>query len=167
VTKDGPEQDVVFRRAWLGDDSQLKRDAREFWLAAQLTPTMIERRINDICAVGYSEGKLAVVSTAIDTHYSFLNSNLLFYRCMVAPEYRQHNLAWRITEYSLSILEKWSLENPQENIRGLMMVIETDKFADGLREPLRSSFGMTLSFVGYSEKSEQRRVIWFKHTRLD
>ena len=89
------------------------------------------------------------------------------YRCLIAPEFRKRNLSWRITAFSFKFLHEWARKNSDPRILGLMLIIETDKFAVPQRKPVRENLGMTLNFVAYTPEGHQVRIVWFDNAELD
>lgn len=160
--------DITFRPAWHLNDPQIIRDVKRLWSASGLSQSMIDERQSEICAAAYGGQELAAVSSA-DIFYSpILRNNFFAYRCLVAPKFRQHDLAWRITDYSLKFLQNWAAQHAADKrIMGLMTIIETDKFTAGLRRPVREKFGMTMHFVAYTPEGHQVRIFWFDHAELD
>ena len=63
------------------------------------------------------------------------------------------------------MLERWSLEAPQEKVQGVAAVIQADNFEEMKRRPKWPGSGLNL--VGYTEEGQQIRVAWFDHARLD
>lgn len=159
--------EVLFLPAWRRADAQIERDARELWRSQEMAPATIEQQIGELAAAAYIGERLVAVSTAAVTYFPPMKNNFLLYRCLVAPEQRRQDLAWRISAWSRDLLEQWSLNNPGEKIIGLMMALETDKFAEQQRDPQRTEAGLTLNFVGYTRTGDQIRVAWFKHAILE
>lgn len=159
--------DFSFRSAWRLGDERIVEDVKRFWSQANLPALRIEGRENEICAVAYNGEELVAVSTASLFYDPSMRNNMFGYRCMVAPHLRQQNLAWRISAFSLKILEEWNALHPEVRALGLMISVETDKFETGLRKPVREKFGFTMNFVGYSATGQQLRVVWFENAKLD
>jgi len=159
--------DIIFRPAWRLDDSQIVEDVRRMWSQIGLRPRIIDKRVTELCATAYSGDKLVAVSTAYIFDDRYMRNKFFGYRCMTIPEFRQHNLAWRITAYSRKILQDWTAHNPEQRILGLLIDVETDKYEEGLLHPVREGFGMTLHFVGYTPEGNQLRAIWFDNAKLD
>ncbi len=159
--------DIVFRTAWDTIDPKLRQDAKAFWLREGVTPAFIEQRINELCAVAYHGDDPVAVATAEITYVASLRNKFFNYRCMVGSHFRQHNMAWKISAYCFKLLQDWSVAHPDEKVLGLMLYIETDKFAVPQRKPVRDDFGMSLIFVGYAPDGRQVRIVWFDHAELD
>jgi hypothetical protein len=140
---------------------------KRFWDQAGLPTVLIEGREHEICAAAYDGDELVAVSTAALFYDPSMRNKLFGYRCMVAPQVRQQNVAWKISAFSLKILQNWSAQHPEEHVLGLMICVETDKFETGLRKPVREKLGFTMHFVGYTAAGQQLRVVWFDHAELD
>lgn len=159
--------DIVLRPLWRRDDPQTIADVKRLWAAGGIPAASIESRQKELCAAAYIGDELAAVSTAGIYFDPAMRNNFFAYRCMVAPQFRRRNLAWRISAYSLDLLKNWSAQNPEARILGLMIVVETEKFAEGLRSPIRENFGVAMHFVGYTMAGQQLRVVWFDDAKLD
>lgn len=159
--------DITFKPAWRRDDRQIVADAKRLWAQMGIPAQLTAHREKELCAGAYCGDEIAAVATAEIFYFSQMRSKFFVYRCLVAPALRKRNLSWRITEYSFNLLHEWSAQNPQEKILGLMLVIETDKFAVPQRQPVRHDFGMTLNFVGYTPEGHQIRIVWFDDAELD
>jgi len=153
-----------FRPAWRKADPQIENDAREFWRAMRLiAPPEIERRIPELVAAAYENGRLVAVSTAEFSMLPQLRARFAMYRCLVSPEYRRHHLSYRISGYSREVLEQWSLQNPHEKVVGMAAIIQAREYKFKQREPLWPEYGLNLNLVGYNNVGSQIRVAWFKH----
>ena len=159
--------DIIFRPAWCLDDDQIGHDARQLWALRNISHTLTAGRERELCAAAYSGDKLAAISTARQLYSPVMRNTFFGYRCLVAPDFRRQNLAWRITAYSIKLLQDWAVQNPEEKILGLLIYVETDKFDAGLRRPIRENFGLAMHFVGYNEDNQQMRVIWFDDIALN
>lgn len=159
--------DVVFRPVWRRDDPQTVYDVRRLWSLAGVPPSVAKSRESEICATAYIGEELAAVSTAKISYDPGMRNNFFGYRCLVAPHVRQRDMAWRISAYSLKLLQEWSVQNPHERILGLMISVETDKFTAGLQRSIREKLGFKMHFVGYSLEGQQLRVVWFDDAMLD
>ncbi len=167
ASMDEADGGIVFRSLWGLDDPKARQDAKNFWLREGVTPEFIDLRINELCAIAYDGDDPVAVATAQIAYAASLRNKFFRYRCMVASHFRQRDMAWRISSYAFKQLQDWSLQHPEEKILGLMLYIETDKFAVPQREPVREHLGMTLNFVGYSPKGQQVRIVWFDHAKLE
>jgi hypothetical protein len=116
-----------------------------------------------LCAIAYRDGLPVGVSTATIEFIDRFRSNMAVYRCAVATEFGHQPLSWRITDYSREVLERWSLENPNEKVMGLMAVIQSKVLVR--RYP--QVFGpVNMTFVGFSPSGFPIRVAWFKHATI-
>ncbi len=159
--------DITFKPAWQLHDSQITGDVKRLWAEQGIPEALTKGRESEICAAAYGGDEIAAVATAEIFYFPPMRSKFFVYRCLVSPSFRKRNLSWRISEYSFKILHEWCGQNRQEKILGLMMVIETDKFAVPQRKPIRHDFGMTLNFAGYTPEGHQIRIVWFDDAELD
>lgn len=166
-----PETEVEefdFRPAWRKADPAIEADVRAFWNAMRLIPPPeIERRIPELIAVAYVEGKLVAVSTAEFSILPQLRARFAMYRCLVSPEYRRHHLSYRISAYSREVLEQWSLENPGEKVVGMAAIIQAREYKQKQQEAMWPEYGLNLNLIGYNNVGSQVRVAWFKHARVE
>ena len=70
-----------------------------------------------------------------------------------------------ILKASRNVLERWSLEAPQEQVQGVAAVIQAANIEEMKRLPKWPRSGLDL--VGYTQDGQQIRVAWFDHARLD
>jgi len=157
---------IEFRTAWKMSDSGLEHDAKAFWTGrGPRLPLKVnlDDRAYDLCAVAYYDGQTVGVSTAIIEFVPEFRSRMAVYRCAVVKAFRRTPLSWRITEYSQGILERWSMENPDEKVMGLMAVMQSRELI--LRYP--QVFGVAnMVFTGFSPHGFPIRVAWFKHATI-
>ncbi len=162
---DGGLPEAVFRPAWKLDDPEIARDAQAFWRAqGVLGPQEAERRVSELCAVAYADGKVVGVATAYLTELETLKSRFAIFRCSVAPE--RQNLPYRMAVFSRQVLERWSADNPQEDVMGMAAIIPSGQFREAQRNPLWTEGGLNLTLVGHTRSGDQLRVAWFTHARL-
>jgi hypothetical protein len=157
---------ITFRAAWQKADPDLERDAKEYWrggrrkLPQHVAP---DDRVGELCAVAYREDRPVGVSTArIETVGQF-RCRMAMYRCAVTIGLRHTPLSWRITEYSQDLLERWSLENPDEKVMGVLAVIQSRELV--LRYP-QVFAPANMVFAGFSAAGLPIRVAWFKHAAI-
>lgn len=91
--------DIDFRFAWQKSDPDFIRDARAFWLRLRLlNEEQLDERAAQLCALAYSGGELAAISTV--DFFGFLRGRFFHYRTTVAPEFRRQAIAARLCRYS-------------------------------------------------------------------
>jgi GNAT superfamily N-acetyltransferase len=155
--------EVEFRLAWGRDDAAMERDARGFWKALDaLPPDEIEERAKQLCAVAYEAGgKVAAVSTVHLLDFPRLRSRFFYYRTTVDPLSRRQRLASRLCAYSRDRLNEWAREHPEENVKGLFIVIEAEEFRGRQHVPVARQLDFDLVLVGYTPGGYQMRIVWF------
>ncbi len=163
-----PERDVSFAPAWHLNDLIVEQQAQDFWRELELVrQSEIEPRLKQLCAIAYAKTEVVAVSTAEPLFLQHLGLWFLQYRCAVSPSHRRHDLAWRLTAFAFGLLEKWSLENPLEDIAGLLATMQAREFAGHLGAPILPKHGLSLVFVGHTPKGDQFRAMWFKHANVE
>lgn len=120
--------DPIFKTAWRLNGAQHAADAKAFWLDLNLLNAQeAERRVSELCSMAYADGKLGGVTTVAPAVLPQLRCRLAFYRCAVAPEFRRHYLATMLTRHTLTTMEAWSLENPQEKLLGIAAILQAQE----------------------------------------
>lgn len=160
--------EVQWVNAWLKDDWKVEADAKAFWEKLGLiSAEERERRVKEICAAGYVDGRLAVISTVTLNIVPQVRARMGMYRCAVDPEFRRQDLAERISGYTRRVLEMWSEENPQEKVLGYGAIIQAPELMRKGLEPIWYDWGTDLVLCGYTQRGEQIRIGWFRHTKLE
>jgi hypothetical protein len=108
---------------------------------------------------------LIALTTARIRFIGFLGVKLAMLRVAVASDKRQNRLATIIQAESRELLERWSADNPEQEVMGMGTVTQTRAFDERgpARDFLRSSH---LAFVGWTANGEHMRVAWFEHGRV-
>jgi hypothetical protein len=75
-----------------------------------------------------------------------------------------HGIAGDLILFCRDLLERWSKENPAEEVMGMAMILEGYRGPRAL-EPYWPE--AQLLVVGYSPHGDQVRLTWFKHARVD
>ena len=160
--------DITFVNAWLKEDWKLEADAKAFWEKLGLiNADERERRVKELCAVGYLNGEVVVISTVTITMVPQVRTRLGMYRCAVSPDHRRQDLAERISGYTRQVLEMWSVENPKEKLLGYGAIIQAPELMRKGLEPVWHDWGTDLVLAGYTQRGEQIRVGWFRHALLE
>jgi hypothetical protein len=152
--------------AWRRNDPDLQSDAIRFWQTENILPPEVrpEARAKELCAVAHRGGETAGVATATVDDIPFLRSRIAMFRCAVGSAHQHGHLATQLTVYARTLLEQWSLEHPEENVRGMGLILDANLGEKG-RLPVWTASGLTL--VGYTQQGRQVRVAWFPHARVD
>lgn len=160
--------EVQWVNAWLKDDWKVEADAKAFWEKLGLiSAEERERRVKEICAAGYVDGRLVVISTVTLNIVPQVRARMGMYRCAVDPEFRRQDLAERISGYTRRVLEMWSEENPKEKVLGYGAIIQAPELMRKGLEPIWYDWGTDLVLCGYTQRGEQIRIGWFRHTKLE
>lgn len=156
---------ISYRTAWRKADSELEQHAKEFWRVRRRLPSRVNPvdRARELCAVAIHKDHAVGVSTATLERVPEFRCRMAVYRCAVTHALRHAPLSWRITEYSHDVLEKWSLENPDEKVMGLMAVIQSRELI--LRYP-QVFAPANMIFTGFDPAGFPIRVSWFKHATI-
>jgi hypothetical protein len=157
--------DVELKPAWRLDDPAINRDTVAFWRQNNLLPhgATGEQRLKELVAVGYDGGKVCAVATAFIVHVDFVNCKLAMFRNAVSPEKRRSRIGTVITTFSRELLEKWSLEHPEEAVMGMGTVTQARELESRRRAFMRSTH---LGFVGWTKDGHPIRIAWFEHAEV-
>ena len=159
--------DVIIRTAWRRNDPQLAADAKDFWARHDLVPAdERDRRVEEIVAVGYLESRVVAVTTAELAVLPGLRARFAMGRVSVDPTQRRTSLGARLGGYMRRTLEAWSLEHPEEDVKGFGGVITAAEFGEKQRQPVWNDWGVDIAVAGYLPTGEQIRIGWFAHARL-
>lgn len=160
--------DIEFRTVWGKSEPNLVRDAREFWLKLDaLEPNQLDERAKQLCAMAYSGGQVAAVSTVHLFDFPRLRSRFFYYRTTVDPGFRRQRLASRLCVYSRDRLAEWSREHPEDKVKGLFIVIEAEEFRSRQHVPIAKQLDLNLVLVGYTPSGYQMRVVWFSDASVE
>jgi len=157
---------ITFRAAWRKADSEIERDAKEFWrgggvrLPRDVNP---DERARELCAIAYHDDRTVGVSTATIELVQQFRCRMAVYRCAVTLGLRHTPLSWQITEYSQQVLQQWSLENPHENVMGLMAIIQSRELVTRYPQVFAPA---NMVFTGFNRSGFPIRVAWFKHATI-
>ena len=155
------------RPAWKLSDANIARDAKALWQRlTTLGPAEAERRVSELCAAAYSGNDLTGVATAYLERLEILRGRFAFFRCLIVPGEGRVELARSLAILSRDLLERWSRENPDEEVLGMGAVIPPNAYGERQGEPVWAEGGLNLNLVGYSRGGEQMRVSWFRHARV-
>jgi len=153
--------------AWRRDNSQFEQDAIEFWKRLGVLPANVkpEERAKELVVVAYRDGRLVGLQTAALARLEQVRARLAMLRSLVDPEYRRSRISFALTLYARDVIERWSIEHPEERVAGLGAIVEAAQFAGREKEPFwpNTKFGV----VGYAPDGRQIRVSWFEDFRLD
>lgn len=159
--------DLSIVTAWRRDDPKLKADAKAFWEAHGVVPAEEhEARANQLVAVCYRDGRTIAVTTADLVVLPGLRARFAMGRVSVDPAERRGSLGARMGGYMRTILEAWSAEHPEEDVKGFAGVITAAEFGDKQREPVWHDWGVDIVLAGYLPTGEQIRIGWFAHARV-
>jgi len=156
-----------YATAWRRNDPVLAAQAIAFWTnSLRLPREMAEQRVPELCSMAYAGGELAGLSTVTFMDYPLFRSRFAFYRVAIAPEFRRQELAILLTRHTLTTMEGWSLEHPEEKLQGVAAIIEAKELGEKAHNPVWSEYYGNLNLAGFTQKGEQVRVAWFRHALL-
>ena len=159
--------EIEYSIAWKRDDSRVIAGAKVFWRTMGLADEVMDKRVPELCNVAWADGKVIGVTTVKPGDAPPVKSRVGFLRCAVAPAFRKHYLATFLTRDSLTILEHWSLENPQARVQGLAFIIEATELGPKAVFPMWADWNTHYNLIGHTPGDEQIRLAWFRHARLD
>ncbi len=159
--------DLVIKTAWRKSDAGLEADATAYWEKHKLTPPdQHADRAKELVAIGYRNGSVVAVTTAELVILPGLRARFAMGRVSVAPSERRGSLGARMGGYMRRVLEAWSLEHPEEDVKGFGGVITAAEFGEKQRQPVWNDWGVDIAVAGYLPTGEQIRIGWFAHARL-
>lgn len=160
--------DITFKFCWKKNNPDDIREARLFWERTRaLDPEQIEERMNQLCALAYSDGQVAAASTGHFFDFKRLKSRFVYYRTIVDGSMRRQELALRLCVYSRDRLAIWARENPDAQIKGIFIVAQAREFHMARRTPYYTNRGINLAVVGYTPSGHQMRVGWFPDASVE
>ena len=159
--------EIRYAIAWKRNDPALAAAAKTFWQSLGLVAGNLDERAAQLCNVALVGDRVVGVTTVSLDHAPKVKCRIGFLRCAVAPEFRKHYLATFLTRDSLTILEHWSLENPQEAVQGLAFVVQADQLGSKAVFPMWADWNTHYNLIGYTPREEQIRLAWFRHARLE
>jgi hypothetical protein len=155
------------RPAWRLDDAQIEADAMEFWRRLGILPSDVrpEDRAKELGAVAYHDGRMVGVATAALGRLEQVRVRLAMLRGAVDPEHRRSHLAQALALYTRVLVERWSMDHPEEKVAGLGAIVESPDLIARQKQPFWpiTRFGL----VGFTPDGRQIRVSWFADFRLD
>jgi hypothetical protein len=157
----------IIKTAWRRNDPQLEADAKDYWARNALVPAEHrDGRAKELVAVGYRDGKVVAVTTAELVMLPGLRARFAMGRVSVDPDERRGTLGARLGGYMRRTIEAWSLENPQEDVKGFGGIITAAEFGEKQRQPVWNDWGVDIAVAGYLPSGEQLRIGWFAHARV-
>jgi hypothetical protein len=164
--QDPAELGLELRLGWKQNDPTIAADAKAFWEENGMLPddVSIDERAAEIVLAAYAADRLVAVSTAAIEEVPPLRCKMAVYRCAVAPDYRGQYVSVMISAHSLKVLEAWSLASPDEDVMGMLAVMENEKYRRKTH-PHRAA-ETRLSLVFFNAKGQKVIVGWFDHARV-
>jgi len=160
------ELGVEWRPAWRLRDAKIESDAKSLWRRLSVLPEGVDPdlRADELVCSAYVNGQMIAAATAFVRDIEFLKARFAMFRCAVDPDFRRHSVSRRIAGVAKDILEAWSLEHPEADVKGMATVVQNADIAARPRGAIWRSSGLVL--VGYTDANEQIRVAWFDHARV-
>lgn len=154
---------VDFRAAWRLANPQIMKDAIAFWERNNmLSPnTKIDDRLAQVVGAAYDEGQMISIATADIREVDFLRARLAMFRVSVDRDVRHKRVSTALSLYAFDVLERWSLENPEDQLMGIGAVIQSRALVEHDNHAVWPDTKLT--FVGYTNEGYQFRVRWFTH----
>lgn len=164
--QDPAELGVELRLGWRRNDPAIAADAKAFWKDLSILPAGVDAdgRVDEIVYAAYAGERLVAVSTAIIEEIPFLHCKMAMYRCAVAPDFRGRNMSVMISAHSLKALEAWSLANPDEDVMGMMAVMENETYKKKSHPHRAPETRLSLAF--FNAQGQKIVIGWFDHARL-
>ena len=157
---------IDLKLGWRKNDPQITADAKAFWKTYDFLPQDADpdKRAASIVYAAYSGPRLAAVSTAFIEQIPFLRCKMAVYGCAVAPDFRGQKMSVLISAHSIYALEDWSLAHPEEEVMGMLAVMQAEKY-EKKSHPHRAP--ETRLSLAYFNAQDQKIVVgWFDHARV-
>ncbi|MBV9330817.1 MAG: hypothetical protein JOZ55_04620 [Alphaproteobacteria bacterium] len=162
----GPETQTIYgieyRNVWLKDDPEAARGAKA--LGALVTPP--GRKLppdywaSNLCVVAFEKEEVIALAPGEIRYAGAVRANMAFLRVYVAPTHRQRGVVIPLTIKFYEVMRKYSLDNPDKRIGGIMAVVTVPGIMD---EPIGKAF---LIVMGYNERGQPLIIRWFDHFRF-
>lgn len=155
------------RPAWRLGDSRIEADAIAFWRRLDILPGNVkpEERARELAAAAYKDGRIVGVTTAALARLEQVRARFAMLRGAVDPEHRRSRVGFALAFYTRELIERWSMDNPEERVAGLGAVIESPDLVALQKQPFWPMSRFCL--IGFTPEGRQVRVSWFEHFRLD
>ena len=159
--------EIDYVTAWRRADPRYAIDAVAFWTGEMRMPRdAAEQRVSELCSLAYSGGQVAGVTTVAFMDYPILRCRFAFFRCAVSADYRRQYLATFLVRHTLTTMEAWSLDHPEEKLQGIAAIFQAWELGSKAVNPQWADWNIHLNLAGYTNTDEQVRVAWFRHARL-
>jgi hypothetical protein len=148
--------------AWQKQDFALETAAIGFWRRNDLLPPRVDERARarQLSVVAYVGDEVAGVSTLVLRVIPQVKSKLAMFRCSVSPAYRRFGVAAALAVASRDASEAWARRYPEHELKGMGCVVQGAELSEKKEQAVWPLSG--LSLVGYNNRGEQIRVVWFK-----
>jgi hypothetical protein len=157
--------DVRYVDVWQRVDADVRAHASALWRDTDAVPEQErEKRADSLCVVAYEGADLIGVSTVFLATMDAVRSRVGFLRVLVAKGRRGEHLSTELGGRCVEVLEAWSLDHPDELLKGMAAVIQSPELSEKSRVPVWPRTGLTV--IGYTPRGEQIRLVWFDHARL-
>lgn len=153
---------VEYRNVWLKDDPDAARDTKA--LGTRVTPPGQKLPpdfwAKNLCVVAYEGKELVALAPAEIRYAQRVRANMAFLRVFVSPPHRKKGVVIPLTFKFHEIMRKYSLDNPDKRIGGIMAIVTAPGIMD---EPVTKAF---LHLIGYNTRNQPLILRWFEHYRL-
>jgi hypothetical protein len=157
--------DVRYVDVWQRVDADVRAHACALWRETDAVPEQErDKRAESLCVVAYEGADLVGVSTVFLATMDAVRSRVGFLRVLVAKGRRGEHLATELAGRCVEVLKAWSLDHPDEMLKGMAAVIQSPELSEKCRDPVWPRTGLTV--IGYTPRGEQIRLVWFDHARL-
>jgi hypothetical protein len=154
---------LIFKDVWKKDNAAAESDALAVWTAEGALPKSADpqRRVKELCVLGYEDGKVVAISTCQISYFEYVRETMAIFRVFIPREFRQRGLVISLTYALHDAMERYALAKPGLRIGGTAAIVVVRGTMD---KPVASA-GMVL--VGYTIDNHPVLVKWFEHFKLD
>jgi hypothetical protein len=152
--------------AWDRGDFALETAALAFWRGTDLLPATVDQqaRARQLSAVAFLGDDVIGVSTLVIRMIPQVRAKLAMFRCAVAPQHRRLGVAAMLAVRSRDLVEVWARGRPEHELKGMGCVVQGAELAEKKTQAVWPLSGLAL--VGYNNRGEQIRVVWFKNAQV-
>ncbi|MBI3675092.1 MAG: hypothetical protein HY243_00550 [Proteobacteria bacterium] len=154
---------AVFKNVWMQNDLKVQQDAIAAWSAAGAVSGAFDpqKRVKELCVVGYEGDELVAISTAHLRYLPAVRETMALFRVFVAAGHRQKGLVIPLTYATHDAMSAYAVAHPKLRIGGTAGIVSVHGTMD---KPVTNA---DMVLVGYTPNNDPLLVRWFDHFKLD